>query len=145
MTARQDHVARGPQRTHRTNRGAMMSTDERGPRGRFPPGTSGNTKGRPKAAKTVSAAIVSAMNKTVTANDNGRKRKVRKLDATATQIANKGASGDLRAGKMLLEMAARAEERQSSLAVPEALTRGDEDILNDFLAEYRRHLEAGGQ
>ena len=125
--------------------GDIMITGERGPRGRFAPGQSGNTKGRPKAAKTVSAAIVSAMNKTVTANENGRKRKVRKLDATATQIANKGASGDLRAGKMLLEMAAKAEERHGSQAVPEALTRSDQEILDAFLADYRRHIEDGGQ
>ena len=85
------------------------------------------------------------MNKTVTANENGRKRKVRKIDATATQIANKGASGDLRAGKMLLEMAAKAEERQASQAVPEALNRSDQEILGAFLADYRRHLEDGGQ
>jgi replication-associated recombination protein RarA len=99
--------------------GEMMSTEERALRGRFAPGKSGNANGRPKAAKTVSAAIVSAINKTVMANENGRKRKVRKLDATATQIANKGASGDLRAGKMLLDMAARAEEQQASLVVPD--------------------------
>ena len=121
-----------------------MSTEERASRGRFAPGTSGNSNGRPKAAKTVSAAIVSAMNKTVTATANGQKRKVRKLDATATQIANKGASGDLRAGKMLLDMAARAEEQQASLAVPEVLTRSDQEILDDFLADYRRYLEVGG-
>lgn len=122
-----------------------MDIEERGPRGRFAPGQSGNTKGRPKGAKTVSAAIVSAMNKTVTANEQGRKRKVRKLDATATQIANKGASGDLRAGKMLLDMAAKAEERQASQAVPEVLKRSDQEILDTFLSEYRLHLEGSGQ
>lgn len=70
-----------------------MTDATRDARGRFPPGRSGNRNGRPKKPKTVSEAIISAMNKTVAANENGRKRRIRKLDATATQIANKGASG----------------------------------------------------
>lgn len=85
------------------------------------------------------------MNKTVTANEQGRKRKVRKLDATATQIANKGASGDLRAGKMLLDMAAKAEALEAAKAVPETLTITDQEILDCFLADYRRHIEEDNQ
>ena len=122
-----------------------MTDITRDTRGRFPPGQSGNRNGRPKKPKTVSEAILTAMNKTVAANENGRKRRIRKLDATATQIANKGASGDLRAGKMLLDMAAQAEARDAAQAVPETLTIGDQEILDDFLAEYRKHLERGEQ
>lgn len=120
-----------------------MTDKTRGPRGRFPPGQSGNRKGRPKKPKTVSEAIITAMNKTVAANENGRKRRIRKLDATATQIANKGASGDLRAGKMLLDMAAQAEARDGAQAAPETLTISDQEILDDFLAQYLNHLEEG--
>lgn len=122
-----------------------MTDITRDTRGRFPPGQSGNRNGRPKKPKTVSDAIITAMNKTVAANENGRKRRIRKLDATATQIANKGASGDLRAGKMLLDMAAQAEARDAAQAAPEMLTISDQEILDQFLAEYRKHLEAGGQ
>ena len=123
-----------------------MSTESRGPNGRFPPGRSGNTKGRPKKEASVSAAIVSAMNKTVTANtDHGRKRKMRKLDAAATQIANKGAGGDLRAGKMLMDMAAKAEALEAARAVPDTLTVSDQEIMDGFLADYRRHLEEDGK
>ena len=120
-----------------------MTDITRDTRGRFPPGQSGNRNGRPKKPKTVSEAIITAMNKTVAANENGRKRRIRKLDATATQIANKGASGDLRAGKMLLDMAAQAEARDSAEAAPETLTISDQEILDDFLAQYRKHLEEG--
>lgn len=119
-----------------------MSTETRGSDGRFPPGRSGNTKGRPRKDASVSSAILTAMNETVTANtDRGRKRKMRKLNATATQIANKGASGDLRAGKMLLDMAAKAEAAEAAKAVPDMLTISDQEILDAFLAEHRRHLE----
>ena len=118
-----------------------MTDITRDTRGRFPPGQSGNRNGRPKKPKTVSEAIITAMNKTVAASENGRKRRIRKLDATATQIANKGASGDLRAGKMLLDMAAQAEARDAAQAAPETLTISDQEILDDFLTQYRKHLE----
>ena len=120
-----------------------MGEMTRDTRGRFPPGHSGNRNGRPKKPKTVSEAILTAMNKTVAANENGRKRRIRKLDATATQIANKGASGDLRAGKMLLDMAAQAEARDLAQAAPATLTISDQEILDDFLSQYRKHLEEG--
>ena len=120
-----------------------MTDTTRDTRGRFPPGQSGNRNGRPRKPKTVSEAIITAMNKTVAASENGRKRRIRKLDATATQIANKGASGDLRAGKMLLDMAAQAEARDGAQAAPETLTISDQDILDDFLAQYRKHLGEG--
>lgn len=122
-----------------------MTDITRDTRGRFPPGQSGNRNGRPKKPKTVSDAIIAAMNKTVAANENGRKRRIRKLDATATQIANKGASGDLRAGKMLLDMAAQAEAREAAQAPPETLTLSDQEILDQFLAEYRKHLDGEGK
>lgn len=120
-----------------------MTETTRDRRGRFPPGQSGNRNGRPKKPRTVSEAIITAMNKTVAASENGRKRRIRKLDATATQIANKGASGDLRAGKMLLDMAAQAEARDGAQAAPETLTISDQEILDDFLSAYRKHLEEG--
>ena len=122
-----------------------MTEMTRDTRGRFPPGHSGNRNGRPRKPKTVSDAIIAAMNKTVAANENGRKRRIRKLDATATQIANKGASGDLRAGKMLLDMAAQAEARDAAQAAPEPLTLSDQEILDQFLAEYRKHLDGEGK
>jgi replication-associated recombination protein RarA len=121
-----------------------MTDMTRDTRGRFPPGQSGNRHGRPKKAKTASEAIVTAMNKTIVASENGRKRRIRKLDAAATQIANKGASGDLRAGKMLLEMADRAAAKDEARAAPETLTISDQEILDDFLAQYRKHLEEEG-
>lgn len=120
-----------------------MSDDiERGNRGRFLPGSSGNPRGRPKKSRTVHAAILKAAHATVTATENGRRRKIPKIDAAATQLANKGASGDLRAGKMLLDLAARAEVEQQSSAPPEPpLSLSDQQIVDDFLNEFRRQIE----
>ena len=44
---------------------------------------------------------------------------------------------------MLLDMAAQAEARDAAQAPPETLTISDQEILDDFLAQYRKHLEEG--
>lgn len=122
-----------------------MGNEVRGQGGKFPKGTSGNPAGRPRKDRSVSKAILEAANATVTVNDNGRRRKIRKVAATATQLANKGASGDIRAGKLLLDLAAKAEAAgEESGAVEATLTVSDQEILDRFLAEHRRHVLEGG-
>jgi hypothetical protein len=122
----------------------MTDDTERRPDGRFPPNRSGNPRGRPSKNKTVGAAIIDAMNQTITANDNGRKRKITKVQAAATQIANKGAAGDMRAGKILLDLAAKAEERETIVqpSMP-MLTLSDREIVDRFLADHQRWIEEG--
>lgn len=121
-----------------------MDEEDRTGKGHFRPGRSGNPNGRPRKERSVGKAILKAASATVIATENGKRRKIRKLDATAAQLANKGASGDIRAGKMLLDMAARAEAEQHAaepLDVP--LTLNDREIVDRFLAQYRAHLEDG--
>lgn len=114
--------------------------------GRFEKGKSGNLRGRPRKEQLVSRAIIKAANATVTATENGRRRKIRKIDATAAQLANKGASGDIRAGKLLLDMAARAEAQQMSTApIDVPLAQSDQEIVDRFLADYRKFIEESGQ
>lgn len=124
----------------------MKDDDPREANGRFPPGQSGNRNGRPRKDRTVSSAIMKAATATVTATENGRRRKIRKLDATAAQLANKGASGDIRAGKLLLDMAVRAEAQQLSAGPTDPpLVQSDQEIVERFLAEYRKFIEEGDE
>lgn len=111
--------------------------------GRFKKGVCPNPKGRTRKQRTVNSAILDAANAPIIANENGTRRKMRKIEASAAQLANKGASGDIRAGKMLLDLVARAETEQKSIDVPDLpLAQTDQEILNKFLAEYREHLRA---
>jgi hypothetical protein len=114
--------------------------------GRFEKGQSGNRMGRPRKDQSVNKAIMKAATATVTATENGRRRQISKVEATAAQLANKGASGDIRAGKLLLDLAARAEAQQlSATPADTSLTPSDQDIVDRFLADYRSYLEEGGQ
>lgn len=116
--------------------------DNREHNGRFKKGVSPNPKGRPRKDRSVSTAILTAALSTVTANENGKRRKIPKLEATATQIANKGASGDLRAAKMLMDMTSRAEaDKRAALADDALLSQSDQEIVDRFLADYRQHLK----
>ncbi|WP_194954016.1 DUF5681 domain-containing protein [Sphingopyxis solisilvae] len=120
-------------------------SDDRDGNGRFKKGVCPNPKGRPRKAQTVSRAILDAAKGKVMVSENGKRRRVRKIEAAATQVANKGAAGDLRAGKLLLDYAARAEaDERDAAPLDAALSLSDQEIASRFLAEYRRHLEGNG-
>ena len=115
--------------------------------GRFRKGASGNPRGRPKKPPTVSAAIMGALSEKVPINENGRRRRVSKLEATAKQVANKGASGDPRASKLVLELAQKVEDRSARAATPQDLSAADEEIAARVLARFRliiKEEEANG-
>ena len=103
--------------------------------GRFQPGQSGNKKGRPRKTGTVGASMLTALSEKVTVTEGGKKKRITKAEAAATQWANKSASGDLRAGKLAFDMAQKAEER-AAVAAPAAvaLTISDREIVDRFLA-----------
>jgi hypothetical protein len=119
----------------------MSAPDERDPKtGRFQKGQSGNRNGRPKKAKSVSAAVMDALSEKVPVNENGRRRRVTKLVATATQIANRGASGDPRATKLAMELAQKAEERMARQPNTQELSAADEEIARRMVERLRRVL-----
>ncbi|QCI80353.1 hypothetical protein E6W36_15070 [Hankyongella ginsenosidimutans] len=64
---------------------------------RFKPGQSGNPKGRPKKAQNASTLIGAVLGERIPVRENGRTRKISKLEASLTQLANKAAAGDVRA------------------------------------------------
>src|ERR1700686_1150872 len=77
----------------------------------FRKGQSGNPKGRPKGKPNMATVINRALQAKVIINENGRRREVTKYEAGMIQLANKAASGDLPALKMVVMLARMAEER----------------------------------
>ena len=107
-------------------------------RGRFTKGgASPNPKGRPRKSKSFDDSMRTALNTKVTVNEGGKKKKVSTQDATARQIANKGAQGDLRAGKIVLDYAQKAEDRLAAKPSARTLTDADEAIVERLIARLR--------
>jgi hypothetical protein len=82
--------------------------------GKFKPGQSGNSRGRPRKPKTVDGSIEQAMGVKIPVTEGGKRKRVTRQDAVATQIAAQGAGGDLRAAKMAIDLMQRAEDRAAS-------------------------------
>ncbi len=110
--------------------------------GRFLPTKSGNPRGRPRKPHTADDAILSAVRQPIIVTENGRRRRRTKLEVTAAQIANQGASGNLSAGKATFDLVKRAEERQTKAsAASEELSLSDREIAERFVARLRHMIE----
>jgi Family of unknown function (DUF5681) len=110
--------------------------------GRFLPTKSGNPRGRPRKPRTADDAILSAVRQPIVITENGRRRRRTKLEVTAAQIANQGASGNLSAGKTTFDLVKRAEERQmQASAATEELSLSDREIAERFVARLRHIIE----
>ncbi len=64
---------------------------------RFKPGHSGNPKGRRKGSRNLGSIMVEALDERVEVTENGRRRKKSKGEIAVVQLANKAASGDMKA------------------------------------------------
>ena len=113
--------------------------------GRFRPGASSpNPKGRPRKARGVDAAMLGALSEKIIVTEQGKRKRKSKLDITAAQIANKGAGGDLRAAKMALDQARKAEERAEAGAInAPIMTQADHEIVARVIARLARIISEG--
>jgi hypothetical protein len=71
---------------------------------RFRPGQSGNPRGRPKRARGLGALIAQALDEKVEAKENGKRRRITKLEAVVTQLVNRAANGDQRATQFVFAL-----------------------------------------
>lgn len=113
--------------------------------GRFRPGgPSPNPKGRPRSARSVDAAVVGALSEKVTVTEQGRRKRKSKLDITATQMANMGAGGNLRAAKMAFDQARKAEERAEAETIrTPIMTEADHEIAGRVISRLKQILLEG--
>jgi Family of unknown function (DUF5681) len=107
---------------------------------RFRPGQSGNPLGRPKGARNLSTVVAAALGERVAVTENGRRRRISKLEATVKQLVNRAASGETRAMQLLLALAA-ANEARSAQSDPERLGEADAIVI----AELTRRLGRDAQ
>jgi hypothetical protein len=76
----------------------------------FQKGRSGNPSGRRRADPSIPAVFRRVAKQTVRTNGQNGAHKMTKLEASITQLVNKAAIGDLRATKVLIQMASRFPE-----------------------------------
>jgi len=70
----------------------------------FRKGVSGNPKGRGKGTKNFVTIFMTAMTKSVTITENGTRKKISKLAAAATQLANDAARGDKKSIQLIIAL-----------------------------------------
>jgi len=113
----------------------------------FKPGRSGNPSGRPKGSGGVASVLARALAEKVTVTENGRRREISKLDAAVKQLANKAASGDPVAAKMVLGMLSAAEDRapvdQSADVDAAARKARDQEVMGWLAQTLHRKKETG--
>ncbi len=77
---------------------------------RFQKGRSGNPTGRPWKAPTLPELLGKVSKQKVTTNTKNGPKRMTKLEASLTQLANKAASGDLKALRILMQLAGQFPE-----------------------------------
>jgi hypothetical protein len=107
---------------------------------RFKPGTSGNTKGRPKGSKNLKTLIREAMTASISIQEGEKTRRVTKLEGVVLRQLQSALKGSDRAAFAVIKMAhqLRFLEDSESATAETALSPEEERILNELLARTRK-------
>jgi Family of unknown function (DUF5681) len=102
-------------------------------RSQFQPGQSGNPTGRRKAIPTIGARLRELVNSKVTVTEQGRTRRISRLDVMLRQLGNEAMRGDKRAFKLLMEFLHRYDAAVEGTVRSEEMAPEDLEILSDYL------------
>jgi hypothetical protein len=100
---------------------------------RFKKGQSGNPKGRPKGSRCFTTLLDRALNQRVVINEGGRRKSVSKLEAAFKQVANKAASGDPIALRLLLPLLQFLTPKADQHTPTEQLDEADQKVFKTML------------
>ena len=115
---------------------------ENGPRRdtRFRPGQSGNPRGRPKRDRGLSGLVARALAEKVEAKENGRRRRITKLEAAVKQLVNRAASGDQRATQFVFALLDGEQGRPAPLTAGRP-REGDALVVAELVRRLSRPTE----
>lgn len=103
----------------------------------FRPGHSGNPRGRPRGSKNAATVLNQVLAEKVTVNENGRRRRVTKLEAAFKQVVNRAAAGEVTASRLLIQILPMLNGILDE-ALPASLrTEADLEILQGLLGRLK--------
>jgi hypothetical protein len=104
---------------------------------RFRPGQSGNPRGRPKSARGLGALVARALGERVEAKENGRRRRITKLEAAVKQLVNRAANGDQRATQFVFSLMHDDQGRPAPQAAHQ-IGEGDAMVVAELVRRLKR-------
>jgi hypothetical protein len=107
---------------------------------RFRPGQSGNPRGRPKRDRALSGLVARALAEKVEAKENGRRRRITKLEAAVTQLVNRAANGEQRATQFVFALLDGDRGRSAPMAA-ERPREGDALVVAELVRRLSRPTE----
>ncbi len=105
---------------------------------RFAPGQSGNPRGRPRGAKSVNQIAQNVIEGLVTVQENGRTRRVSRIEVGLLGLANKAMRGDLGALRLLVQICRQISEGE----LPKSNLERDQIAAAEARASIERKLDA---
>jgi hypothetical protein len=109
------------------------------PQTQFKPGQSGNAKGRPKGSKNCKTVFEKELRTAIPVTENGKRKKISKLEAIIKHTVNKAAGGDPKATVVVLNET-RFHESQNQFSGPQDAIAGPEDqkVIDNLLQRIRQ-------
>jgi hypothetical protein len=98
---------------------------------RFKKGVSGNPRGRPKGARNFASIVAATLGERVVVNENGRRKRITKLEAAFKQLVNRAAGGEARSIQMLIALVQAGEVRPAQ-ADPTEASQADANVLREL-------------
>ena len=108
-------------------------------RTQFKKGESGNPKGRPKGSRGLEKVVMEELKAKITVNENGRSKRVRKVEAIAKQMVNKAMTGDPKAISLVIGVSNRHDDKLAAKDIPilETLPEEDQHVMQSLLARMQ--------
>ena len=101
---------------------------------RFKKGQSGNPHGRPKGTPNLATVLERMLREPVSIEENGKSKKVTKLEAAIKQLADKAASGEFKAVQLLTALVRTVEGRETEVPAEEpVLDQADEKVWHSIV------------
>ena len=113
---------------------------------RFTASHSGNPRGRPKGSRNVATTLLRELGAVVTIQENGRRRKITKLEAIMKQQVNLAASGDQRSAQFVVGLVQTSESAPAPTSGPLS-SEADEQMKKALLQRMRalvKQSDGGG-